>query len=304
MSKASANSILPFLATRSIDETRHIAEILEELLICDLAQVKPIDSPSTLEYSIRGKSDHFLRFIQQSSFLKTMVLGYTANLLVSEEVFAYLAGLPSIFMNKICKFFDQAFIRSVLRLTSSRPLFFAVRDVALCVKAQAFALLAPSMVAVKCLKLWVDDPDNEICGLVSQLPCLTHLILKFLTIKELSRNELTSLAKLQNLRDLRLEYSADMGDPHLDLAVPWMTDSDFEDWICSFPRLRVLRLDWSDTLLTAGATASLAHECPDLVSVAVQWHHNLNMWMVSPPSFKNLKIISFKSISICQDSNE
>ncbi|KAG9594515.1 hypothetical protein KCU77_g4142, partial [Aureobasidium melanogenum] len=304
MLKASANSILPILATRDFDEIRWIAETLKELMTCDLAQVRPTElQVSAFKHPSWGRSDHFLRFVQHCTSLKILVLGYTANLLVSEEVFSYLAGLRSISMIKIYRFLDEAFIHSVLRLMPSRPLFPAVRDMTFCVKAQAFALLAPSMIAVRRLTLWVEDSNNEICGLVGQLPCLTQLILKFLTAKEFSRNELASLAKLQNLHDLRLEVSEDISGSHL--AVPWMKDFDFEEWICSFPHLRILCLDWSsgDTLLTAGATASLARRCPELISVVVLWHHNLNVWMASSPLVKNLKIISFKSISISQDNN-
>lgn len=112
------------------------------------------------------------------------------------------------------------------------------------------------------------------------------------------RTELASLAKIHGLRDLRLKSRKVVRDSLL--AVPWMTDSDCEDWLCFFPDLRVLRLDWTsnDTLLTADATASLAHRCPDLISLTVLWHHNLSLWMASPPLFHNLESIGFKSIGV------
>lgn len=305
MSRTGARCILPFLATRDIEQTCRICEGLEELVICDLALVRSKElQSSALRYSDWGRADHFLRFVQQCTSLKKLMLGSTADLLVSEEVFAYLAGLHSISVIMIYRLLDQAFIRSVLQLMSGRPLFHGVRDVTLCVEAQAFALLAPSLVSITRLSLRIDDPNNEICGLVGQLPCLTQLILKFVATKEFSRNELTSLVKLQGLHDLRLEPSQDIRDSHL--AVPWMRDSDFENWICSFPHLKVLCLDWSlgDTLLTAKATAGLAHKCPDLISIAVIWHHDLDVWMASPPLFRNLKSISFKCTSLSSNINE
>lgn len=127
------------------------------------------------------------------------MLGSTAALLVSEDVFAYLAGLRSISIIMIYRLLDQAFIHSVLQLMLGRPLFHGVRDMSLCVEAQTFALLAPSLVSITRLSLRIDDSNNEICGLVGQLPCLTQLILKFLATKELSPNELASLAELQGL---------------------------------------------------------------------------------------------------------
>lgn len=196
-SKTPTTCIPTFLPTKDIEQTRCIAQNLEELVFYDFARVRSRESEfSPSKHPIWRKSNHFLRFIQQCTSLKKLILGSTVDLLVSAKGSAFSAGLQSSSIIRTHRLLDRAFIRSILCLTSARPLFHDIRDMALCIKAQAFALFTPSIIAVTRLRLRIDDPSNKICELLSQLPCLTQLMLKFLTAKRFSRNELAFLAKL------------------------------------------------------------------------------------------------------------
>ncbi|THW88628.1 hypothetical protein D6D15_05846 [Aureobasidium pullulans] len=163
------------------------------------------------------------------------------------------------------------------------------------------------------LDLVVGDPFHHICPCIAQIHCLTDIHLKIGVDRhsprynekfrpgpndwEGTREDLNALSALKNLQTLSI------GPSNINLAIPWLTDDYFIQWVTNFPDLLNICLEW-ECPLTFASVVALSKSHPRLRQCKLLWTQELGDWNDLPsPQFVDLQHLGLSLVMNFDRSN-
>ncbi|THY82513.1 hypothetical protein D6C95_08735 [Aureobasidium pullulans] len=122
------------------------------------------------------------------------------------------------------------------------------------------------------LDLVVGDPFHHICPCIAHIHCLTNIHLE-------------------------------IGPSNINLAIPWLTDDYFIQWVTNFPDLLNICLEW-ECPLTFASVVALSKSHPRLRQCKLLWTQELGDWNDLPsPQFVDLQHLGLSLVMNFDRSN-